>query len=707
MMAVGVESLAALRILFIEDSQDDVDLTVRLLRKEGFEATFARVDTREAMQAALREASWDLVLSDFSMPHFSAPDALATLKATGLDIPFIIVSGTMGEETAVASMRLGAQDYFVKGNLARLAPAVERELRERRERRARADVEDKLRSTEARYQALFEASPLPMWVLHRETLRFLAVNRAAVQHYGYTREDFEAMRVTDIRMPDGTSGGSAPGVVKRDGTSGGSAPGVVRGGTEGVVEAILRDAHALEGHVWRHRKKDGTLLLVELKAHDFDFAGRPSRLVLVNDVTERIAAEEARHTAHDALAKTEEQLRHAQKMEAVGRLAGGVAHDFNNLLSVVLSYTSLMLTELDAEDPIRDDLGEILRAGERATDLTRQLLAFSRQQVLQPRVLDLNHSVAGIERMLTRLLGADVEVVRVEGTDLGKIRADPGQIEQILMNLAVNARDAMPTGGKLMIRTESVDLDEAFAAEHLGVRPGPYVKLTVTDTGVGMDKEVMARIFEPFFTTKPRGRGTGLGLSTVFGIVKQSLGHIWVTSEPGKGTSFEVVLPCTDRAGDSSHPEPAASETLRGTETILVVEDDDQVRAVARGILRRSGYTVLEAPGPGEAILVSEQHPGEIHLLLTDVVLPRMNGPQLVERLAAVRPDMKVLFMSGYTDETISRRGILDSGFSYLQKPLRPEALTSKVRDVLGQRSLSTHPREPTPGNGRPGLAKK
>jgi two-component system, cell cycle sensor histidine kinase and response regulator CckA len=668
-----------LHILFVEDSEDDVDLTVRTLRKEGFDPIFARVETREDMKVALFERPWDLVVSDFTMPRFNATEALATLKETGLDIPFIIVSGTVGEETAVAAMRLGAQDYVVKGKLARLAPAVERELRERRERRARKDVEDRLRGYEARYHALFEASPLPMWVFDRETLRFLAVNEAAVRHYGYSREQFEAMRTTDIRSP---------------------------GDVDAVAEAVAKDLHGLDGRIWRHRKKDGSLVLVELKGHDFEFAGRQARLILAHDVTERVAAEEARQRAHEALVKTEEQLRHAQKMEAVGRLAGGVAHDFNNLLSVVLSYTTLMLGALDAEDPIREDLGEILKAGERATDLTRQLLAFSRQQVLKPKVLDLNQAVAGMEKMLMRLLGADVEVVRIEGAEVGKVTADPGQVEQILMNLAVNARDAMPRGGKLTIRTENVELDEAYARLHVGVMPGPYVKLTVADTGVGMDKETLSRVFEPFFTTKPRGQGTGLGLSTVFGIVKQSQGHIAVVSEPGKGASFEVYLPWSERAGQSAYPEPTSTETHRGTETILLVEDDEQVRAVAGGILRRSGYTVLEAPGPGEALLVSEQHAGEIHLVLTDVVLPRMNGPQLVERLLPLRPQMKVLYMSGYTDDAILRRGLEDIDLAYLQKPLRPEALTSKVREVLGRRG-SVYPKDSTVGNGRPGFAKK
>ncbi len=515
-----------LNVLILEDSEADALLTVRELRKGGFAPSFERVETSDGMGAALDKGNWDLIVSDYSMPQFSAPAAFVLLKERGLDLPFIIVSGTVGEETAVAAMRLGVQDYLVKGKLARLVPAIERELRDSNERKGRRKAE--------------------------ETLK-----------------------------------------------------------------------------------------------------------------------------------KTELQLLHAQKLDAVGRLASGVAHDLNNILSVVLSYTGLLLSDLKSDDPMHADIDEIRKAGMRAADLTRQLLAFSRQQVLQPKVLDFNQVLIGMEKMISRLLGADVEVTRLTASRLGKVIADPGQLEQVITNLVVNARDAMPNGGMLTFETKNVDLDEDYARQHYGVTPGPYVVFAITDTGIGMDRETQARIFEPFFTTKEGGKGTGLGLSTVFGIIEQSGGHVWVYSEPGKGTTFRVYLPRSDAAvvePTRSDPPPSSG---RGTETILLVEDDEPVRAVACGILRRNGYRVLEASNGGEALLVCEQHGARIHLLLTDVVLPRMSGRQLVERLTPLRPEMKILFMSGYNDEAVLQHGILESDVAFIQKPLTPELLTRKIRAVL------------------------
>jgi two-component system cell cycle sensor histidine kinase/response regulator CckA len=388
----------------------------------------------------------------------------------------------------------------------------------------------------------------------------------------------------------------------------------------------------------------------------------------------------------------EAQLRHAQKMEAIGRLAGSVAHDFNNMLSVILGYSSMLLSDLKPVDPIRADIDLIRAAGEKAAALTRQLLAFSRQQVLTPQVLDLNELVQDSERMLRRLLGEDIELVMLYDRNLSRVRVDPGQIDQVVMNLALNARDAMPNGGKLTIETKDVFLDQSYAADHLEVTPGPHVMLAVSDTGIGMDKETQTRIFEPFFTTKEVGKGTGLGLSTVFGIVRQSGGSIWVYSEVGGGTTFKVFLP---RAlSEEARPMPVFVEptTLRGTETILLVEDQDEVRRVAQEILIRHGYHVIAAQNAGEALLSCERHPRTIHLLLTDVVMPQMSGRELAVRLETIRPDMKVLYMSGYTDNAVVHHGILDSGIAYVQKPLVPDMLARRVREVLDSGVLRTLP---------------
>ena len=391
-------------------------------------------------------------------------------------------------------------------------------------------------------------------------------------------------------------------------------------------------------------------------------------LSLAQDVTER--------------KKLADQLRQAHKMEAVGLLAGGVAHDFNNLLTVVLSCSEFVMDELPKSSPSYRDVEEIHRAGIRAADLTRRLLMFGRKQVLEPKVLDLNDVLSGVDQMLRRVVDEDVELMTIPGTALGRVLVDPGSIEQVIMNLVVNARDAMPTGGKVTMETANVTLDEAYAKTHLGAKPGPHVMLSVSDSGTGMDKATLARIFEPFFTTKENGKGTGLGLATVFGIVQQSNGTIWVYSEVGLGTTFKIYLPRVDAEAFVPITTPVQTRP-RGEETILLVEDEDQVREVAHGILRRHGYQVLAARNAGEALLLCEQHPALIHLLVTDVVMPQMSGPSLAKRLALLRPDMKVLFISGYTDNAAIRHGVIDAKVAYLQKPLTAETLTRKVRGVL------------------------
>ncbi len=632
-----------LRVLHIEDSDDDAHLIALALRR-SYELILTRVETAPAMEAALRGEAWDVILSDFSLPEFSAPEAFQVLRASGLDIPFIIVSGTVGEETAVEAMRLGAQDYVIKGKLDRLAAAVSREVAERQVRAARDRAVEAREALEHRYRLLFDGNPLPTFVVDLETDAILAVNAEATRVYGYSSEALVAMRMSELE----------------------------------VAEADPR----------QHRTQSGARLFVEVHAHALVIDDRPARVVVVRDVTEQ-------KTAEENLRRSETQMRQLQKMEAVGRLAGGVAHDFNNLLSVLLTYTDLALETLKTGDPLHEDVLEMRRATQRATDLTRQLLAFSRQQVLEPRVIDLGSIVIGMDKMLRRLLGEHIEISLLTSRTLGKVLADPGQVEQIVMNLAVNARDAMPQGGRLSFETDNVTLDETYCAQHHGVAPGKYVMLAVTDTGTGIEPAVLLRIFEPFFTTKPPGSGTGLGLSTVYGIVAQSKGHIGVYSEVGRGTTFKVYFPRTTLQADTP-PSFQLPGVLQGNETILLVEDEDQVRTAMRTALRRYGYNVLEARNGGEGFLLCETYGGKVHLMITDVIMPLMTGRQLADRVATLRPDMRILYVSGFTDNSIVHHGILDSDVEFLQKPFAPEALVQRVRLLLDgtRRSEGAPPRK-------------
>jgi len=390
--------------------------------------------------------------------------------------------------------------------------------------------------------------------------------------------------------------------------------------------------------------------------------------------------------AYDELAQTQGQLEQAQKMDAIGRLAGGVAHDFNNLLTVILGRTDILLTQIKTEDPLRRGIALIQRTAGRAAELTKQLLAFSRKQVLEAVVLDLGVVTTDMKEMLARLIGEDIALVTNLAATLGHVKADRGQIEQVVMNLAINARDAMPQGGQLVVETANADLDDEYVRRNVGSRPGPHVMLAVSDSGVGIPRELQRHIFEPFFTTKEQGKGTGLGLATVYGIVKQSGGYIEVDSEPGRGTTFRIYLPRVDSASPAAERSPRAAAPTGGTETILLVEDEDGVRELARDILRSSGYTVLEGRNGAEGLLLGERHQGALDLLLTDVVMPRMSGRELAERMVSLRPELSVLYMSGYTDDEIFRRGLADLGAAFLQKPFTPDELGRAIRRALAGR---------------------
>jgi two-component system cell cycle sensor histidine kinase/response regulator CckA len=502
--------------------------------------------------------------------------------------------------------------------------------------------EEALRESESVFRLLFSNNPLPTWVMDDETLQFMQVNEAAVKQYGYTAQEFRGMEITEIQAADRDRAQEG----QRDGAAGARYQGLCK-----------------------HRKKDGQIFEVETVSHHFDNAGRRVRLVVAQDVSERRVLEQ--------------QLRQAQKMEAIGRLAGGVAHDFNNLLMVIKGHTELLMNELPAGDRTARKIAQIDRAADRAASLTKQLLAFSRMQVLQPRVMNLNAVVEDMGKLLPRLIGEDIELGVRTAADLGAIRADASQMEQIIMNLAVNARDAMPNGGRLFIETSNADLDDAYNATHPIVQAGRYVSLAVSDTGIGMDAETQAHIFEPFFTTKEAGKGTGLGLATVYGVVKQSGGFIWVYSEVGKGTSFKIYLPRVDQVEEKGSASNISGDVPRGAETILLAEDEQDVREVAREFLESAGYTVVEARNGSEALRLAGDKSKALDLLVTDMVMPGMTGKELAQRIQALRPGLPAIFMSGYSEQTAAETSQSNGSMHLLTKPFSRSGLLRTIREVL------------------------
>jgi two-component system, cell cycle sensor histidine kinase and response regulator CckA len=907
-----------LRVLIVEDVDADAELVVRELTRGGFVVAFERVDTSESMAAALEQQTWDLIISDFRMPRFSATDALALCMARKVDAPIIVVSGTVGEEQAVEVMKGGACDFFLKGRLTRLGAAVDRALREAENRRSRRQAEidrqhavDALRESEDRYRRLidnmeevvyagefendcamgpltfvsgqvrevtghdpqdFLSDPGLLWrLIHPEdrgavaaaarrvlaegraeqrryrarnvltgeyrwledTLvpqlppeggakrffgtarditnrvraeqelaaqqrflrqiidqnpslifvkdaegRFTLANQAIADAFGATvadligktdsdfnpnaeqvrafrRDDLEVIEsqrekviaeecLTDARGdlrwfsavkrpligPDGRAGqvlGVSTDITERKRAEEALRQAQERyvraseiakvgvwdwdlGTNELYVDPMLKELlgfaddeipnHAdewakrihpddseevralarahLDGETRQfeveHRllHQDGSIRWFLARGRAIrDATGTPSRVVgTYMDVSDR--------------RRLEEQFRQSQKLEAVGRLAGGVAHDFNNMLAVITGYGELVRGRLGDEHPERRRLDEILKAAERAAGLTRQLLAFSRRQVLQPRVVDLNEVLGGIEAMLRRLIGEDVDLRIVPGAGVRRVKADPGQLEQLIMNLAVNARDAMPRGGRLIIETGEVELDDTYCRSHADGRPGPHVMLAVSDTGHGMDQQTQARIFEPFFTTKEHGKGTGLGLSTVHGIARQSGGHVTVYSELDRGTTFKVYLPVTLAEADNARREVTVGRaTLRGSETLLLVEDDAALRDLVHEVLKNAGYTVQEAAGLEEAEAILTTGGLDVALVLTDVIMPGGSGREVGERLGRLRPGIKLLYMSGYTSEALGHHGVLEPGVHLLEKPFTAERLLATLRAAL------------------------
>jgi two-component system cell cycle sensor histidine kinase/response regulator CckA len=653
-----------INILMVEDLATDTELIERELRKANIRFSSRRVDTKQAFLAALHDFKPAIVLSDYNLPQFSGPEALRLLKESGSSAPFILITGSMTEEVAVKCMKEGAHDYILKTSLTRLPAAVLNAVENAKTIEEKTRAEAALRKSEERYRVIAEnTSDLICMVDVDGSYTYVSPSYREV--LGYAPEFLLGESCFSLIHPDDRK-------MAEEKT---------------VLSLADRKPERLELRV-KHR--DGTWKVFEtLENWTYDLHGDPQHGILVSrDITERKKAEDTLRESQEKLRVSEEQLRMSQKLEAVGQLAGGVAHDFNNLLTVIGGYSELVLNKLSKTDDNRAKIEEVKRAAERASSLTRQLLAFSRKQVLQPKLFDLNDLVADMSKMLQRLIGENIEMTTSFGQE-APINADPGQIEQVLMNLVVNARDALPNGGRITVETARVEIDETYASTHLSVQPGSYVMLAVNDNGKGMDAETRKHIFEPFFTTKEPGKGTGLGLSTVYGIVKQSGGNIWLYSEPGQGTVFKVYLPVAARK-EVEADAPSRSAIPQGTETILIVEDEPQIRQLAVDCLTHRGYKVLPASNATEALRLVEGAQQPIDLILTDVVMPGMSGRELSERASAIQPMIKVLFMSGYTNDAVVNHGVLDGATWFIQKPFALEALARRVREVLDSNERQT-----------------
>jgi len=629
----------ALRVLIVEDDAADAELAVSVLKRAGYPLAFDVIDSATDFEERLAHADYDAILCDHNLRTWTGMDALETLKRSGKDIPFLVLTAVLGDEAAVEYVKRGATDYLLKDRLERLPVALSRALTDKTNREETAKLQEQIRRF---------VENLPLGV-YRSTPdgRVLMANPALLRMLGY--DSWQELAFRNLEGDSFEAGHPR----------------------SAFCEQIEREGEAtgLEA-AWKRR--DGSEIFVRESARAF--RADDGRVLyydgVVEDVTER--------------RRLEEQLRQAQKMEAVGRLAGGVAHDFNNLLTIIIGYSDLLLERVSLRDGMRPPVEEIKKAADRAASLTRQLLAFNRKQVLPPHIVDLNSLLTNVDKMLRRMIGKNIKLVTHLPSGLGRVKADPGQIEQVIMNLAVNARDAMPQGGHLTLEAANVDLDSSYATCHESVLPDHYVMIAMSDTGIGMDAETQARIFQPFFTAKQRGKGMGLGLATVYGIVRQSEGHIWVYSEPGKGTTFKVYLPRIDQAVEVIAPTPVPVDELPlDCQTILLVEDEEVVRSFARGLLESRGYEVLEAKGANDALEIGGRYKKHIHLLLTDVVMPQMSGRELAEHLAPLHPETKVLYMSGYADHAVVQHGLLDPGTAFLQKPFTPDALARKLREVL------------------------
>ena len=641
-----------IRLLLVEDSDEDADVVLGALREAGYEPNATRVQDRAGYSGALGP-NIEAVVSDHSLAGLSSADALALMKSRGLDLPFIVVSRTIDEASAAAILNAGAHDFVTKQNLARLGPALQRELVEARNRRDRRRAEQSLAYQRDFLRLVLDTNPGLVYVKDPSGCFSLA-NQAVADLYGTTIDDLLGRSEADFNPRDEEV--ARVRAVEQQVIASGKA--------EYVAAEMVTDPRTGVARWFEVRR-------VPLHLPD----SRDRHLLgIASEITERKAAE-------DALKLSEDQFRQAQKMEAVGQLAGGVAHDFNNLLTAILGYTTLLLDATRDQPEMQADLTEIRKAGERAGALTKQLLTFSRKQVVEPTRVDLNQVLTEFEKMLGRVIGEDVRLETIKGADLLPIKADPNQIEQVLMNLTVNARDAMPRGGTLRIETRN-DLMPADPRQPAANR-WPCVALSVADTGTGIPREIRDRIFDPFFTTKSSGKGTGLGLSTVYGIVTQSGGVITVDSERNQGTTFTMRFPAIEAAVEAVPRAASSALPFAGTETILLVEDEPGVRHLVQRVLTGRGYQVLEARDVTHAAEIAASHTEKIDLLLSDIVMPGLSGPDLAQRIVARRPDIRVLYMSGFANRLNTDRGALSAGVKILHKPFTPELLARTVRESL------------------------
>jgi len=767
----------ALRILILEDVPMDAELMEYELERARIPFASRRVDSREDFLRELETFRPDLILSDYTLPRFNGMAALSLAKERAPSVPFLIVTGSVNEETAVGCMKAGATDYLLKSNLARIGPAILAALERARAHTQKTQAESALAASERRFRSLVQNSSDLVTILSPDGT-ILYASDSAERIVGYSPEDLVGNNLVSyldsgdvpalrglLQNANGKVSGTGPvefSLRRADGSpvwleavgsnlmNDATIRGIVLNARD--VSERKRADRALRESEERYRDlfdnasdlvcmaaPDGALLYVnqawkEGTGYGEEEIGRMQLLDLVHpdsrayymQVIERVLlGERLDHvelvfvpragtpiTVEGNLSCTfkdgqpsvvrgiyrditerkrvEEHLRRAERMQAAGKLAGGVAHEVNNMMTGVIGFSEFLLRSLEEGDARRSDVEEIIKAGTRAADVTRQLLAFTRQQFLQPQVLDVNAVVNDMQKMLRRSLGEDHMLELRLSPRAGQLRADRGQLEQVLINLVINARDAMSGHGHVVIETAPAVWDEVYAQRHGGVDLplGEYVMLAVSDTGCGMEPDVQARIFEPFFTTKQIGQGTGLGLSTVYGIVKQSGGYVWVYSEPGEGSVFKIYLPTAQAGQIATHMPDRLQTPEGGFETILVIEDEDMVRNLACRGLKDHGYTVVEARNGAQALLYIRQHPGTIDLVISDVVMPEMGGRELGQNLAQYDPGLPVLFMSGYTGDDVVHRGLLDPGDPFQQKPFTPAGLATKVRAMLDQ-----HPR--------------